>query len=112
MFSLNLLFEHELRACGQLTLSKNPSGKNPADVLTQHLPASTLHKLLPKLGVRTRAAESKDLLSVISFESLASPIERKSSFFIQMMAKHPIPAQLVASRVAVRPLSSNSFHQA
>ena len=75
---LRTLCRHELRACGQLTLSKIPSGKNPADVLTQHLPAFTRHKLLSKLGVRTRAAESKDLLSVISFESLASPRERKN----------------------------------
>ena len=80
-------------------------------MLTQHLPASNLHKLLSKLGVRTRAADSENLLSVISFESLASPRERQRSFFIGMTAKHPVPAQLVASRVAARPLSSNSFQQ-
>ena len=108
---LRYLFRHELLACGQLNLSKIPSGKNPADVLTQHLPASNLHKLLSKLGVRTRAADSEDLLSVINFESLASPRKGQSSFFIGMMAKHPVPAQLVASRVASRPLSSNSFQQ-
>ena len=61
---LRYMFIHDLLANGQLQLSKIPEGKNQATALTKHLPASTLHKLLPKLGVRTRAADSKDLLSV------------------------------------------------
>ena len=40
----------DLVASGQLKLSKIPTEKNPADVLTKYLSASTLHKLLPKLG--------------------------------------------------------------
>ena len=50
---LRYLFRHEVLACSQLTLSKIPSGKNPADVLTQHVPTSNPSKLLSKLGVRT-----------------------------------------------------------
>ena len=42
---------------------------------------------------------------------LASPRKDQSSFFIGMMAKHPVTAQLVASSVASRPLPSNSLHQ-
>ena len=61
--------------------------------------------------MRTRAADSKDLLSVVHLEMLASPRKEQSSFFIGMMAKHPVTAQLVASRVASRPLPSNSFQQ-
>ena len=61
----------DLVASGQLKLSKIPSERNPADVLTKYLQASTLHKLLPKLGV-TRAVDSKDLLSVISFDGQVS----------------------------------------
>ena len=101
----------DLLACGQLNLSKIPEGKNPADVLTKHLTASNLHKLLSKLGVITKAADSKDLLSVVNLEMLASPRKEQSSFFIGMMAKHPVTSQLVASRVASRPLPSNSFQQ-
>ena len=48
----------------------------------------------------TRAADSKDLLSMISFELLACPPECPDSFFIGMMAEEPATAQLVASRVA------------
>ena len=51
---LRFLFMQDLVASGQLKLSKIPSEKNPADILTKYLPASTLHKLLPKLGVVTR----------------------------------------------------------
>ena len=57
----------------QLQLSKIPAGKNPAAMLTNNLPASTIHTLLPKLGVRTRAADSKDLLSMLNL--------RDASFF-------------------------------
>ena len=55
---------HDLIANGQLQLSKISAGKNRATGLTKHLSASTLHKLLPKLGVVTRAADSKDLLTM------------------------------------------------
>ena len=99
----------DLVASGQLKLSKIPTDKNPADVLTKYLTASTLHKLLPKLGVMTRAADSKDLLSMISFESLACSPASPDSFFIGMMAEEPVTAQLVASRVASRPLPSSSL---
>ena len=110
-FELRYLFRKGLLDNGQLQLSKIPAGKNPADVLTKRLPASNLHKLLPKLGVRTRAVDSKDLLSVVNLEMLASPRREQSSSFIGMMAKHPVTAQLVASSVASRPLPSNSSHQ-
>ena len=70
---LRYMFIQDLLANGPLNLSKFPAGKNPADMLTKHLTASTLHKLLPKLGVRTRAADSKDLLSVVNLEMLAFP---------------------------------------
>ena len=73
---LRYLFRHEFLASGQLHLSKIPFGKNPADVLTQHLPTLNLPRLLSKLGVRTRAAESEDLLSVINFESLVFLLEK------------------------------------
>ena len=108
---LRYMFIQDLLANGQLQLRKIPAGKNPAAMLTNHLPASTLHKLLPTLGVRTRAADSKDLLSVVNLEMLASPRQEQSSFFKGMMAKHPVSAQLVASRVASRSLLSNSLHQ-
>ena len=106
---LRYLFMQDLVASGQLKLSKIPTEKNPADVLTKYLTASTLHKLLPKLGVMTRAADSKDLLSMISFELLACSPECPDSFFIGMMAEEPVTAQLVASRVASRPLPSSSL---
>ena len=64
---LRFLFMQDLVATGQLKLSRVPSEKNPADILTKYLQASTLHKLLPKLGVVTRAVDSKDLLSMLSF---------------------------------------------
>ena len=99
---LGYTFTQDLLANGQLNLSKIPAGKNHAAVLTKHLAASMLHKLLPKLGVRTRAADSKDLLSVVNLEMLASPREEQSSFFIGMMAQHPVTAQLVPPNVASR----------
>ena len=99
---LRYLFRKDLLADGQLQLRKIRAGKNPAAMLTNHLTASNLHKLLPKLGVRTRAADSKDLLSVVNFEMLASPSKEQSSFFIGMMAEQPVTAQLVASSVASR----------
>ena len=77
---LRFLFMQDLVASGQLKLSKVPSERNPADVLTKYLQASTLHKLLPKLGVMTRAVDSKDLLSVISFDGrVSSPPPAASS---------------------------------
>ena len=97
----------DLVANGQLKLSKIPTDKNTADVLTKYLSACTLHKLLPKLGVMTRAADSKDLLSMVSCELPACSQEFPDSFFIGMMAEEPVTAQLVASRVASRPLHSN-----
>ena len=97
----------DLVANGQLKLSKIPTDKNPADVLTKYLTASTLHKLLPKLGVMTRAADSKDLLSMVGFELPACSQECPDSFFIGMMAEEPFTAQLAASRVASRPLHSS-----
>ena len=108
---LRYLFRTALLADGQLQLRKIPPSKNPATMLTNNLPASILHKLLPKLGVRTRAADFKDLLSVVNLEMLASPRAEQGSFFIGTMAKHPVSAQLVASRVASRSLHSNSFPQ-
>ena len=108
---LKYLFRTDLLANGQLQFSKLPAGKNPATMLTNNLPASTLHKLLSKLEMRTRAADSKDLLSVVNLEMLASPRAKQSSFFIGMMAKHPVSAQLVASRVASRPIPSRSLHK-
>ena len=87
MFSFRYLFRRESFADGQLNLSKIPSGKSPAGVLTQQLPASNLPKSLSKLGVRTRAADSENLLSVLNLESLASPRRGQSSFFIGMMAE-------------------------
>ena len=66
---LRYMFIQDLLANGQLQLSTISAGKNHAAMLTKHLPASTLHKLLPKLGVRTRAADSKDLLSVVNHKA-------------------------------------------
>ena len=98
---LRFLFMQDLVASGQLKLSKIPSERNPADVLTKYLQASTLHKLLPKLGVMTRAVDSKDLLSVISFDGrVSSP--PTTSFFIGMLAEEPVSSQLVASRAYSR----------
>ena len=108
---LRYLFMRDLLINGQLQLRKIPAGKNPAAMLTKYLRASNLHKLLSKLGVRTRAADSKDLLSVVNLEMLASPSQEQRSFFIGMMAQHPVSAQLVASRVPSRPFPSNSSHQ-
>ena len=48
---------------------------------------------------------------MVNLEILASPEKKQSSFFIGMMAKHPVTAQLVASRVSSRPLPSNCFQQ-
>ena len=98
---LRFLFMQDLVASGQLKLSRVPSERNPADVLTKYLQASTLHKLLPKLGVMTRAVDSKDLLSVISFDGrVSSP--PTTSFFIGMLAEEPVSSQLVASRAYSR----------
>ena len=99
---LRFLFMQDLVATGQLKLSRVPSERNPADVLTKYLQASTLHKLLPKLGVMTRAVDSKDLLSVISFEGRVSSQPPDSSFFIGMLAESHASAQLVASRAYSR----------
>ena len=95
---------------GQLRLRKIPASKNPAAMLTQHLPASSLPKLLSKLGVRIGAAYSKDLLSVLNLETFASPNKASSSFFIVMMAKHPDSSACCIS-VASNSLSSNSLQQ-
>ena len=84
----------DLVASGQLKLSKIPSERNPADVLTKYLQASTLHKLLPKLGVITRAVDSKDLLSVISFDGQGSS-QPATSFFIGMLAETMFPHSLL-----------------
>ena len=99
---LRFLFMQDLVASGQLKLSRVPSERNPADVLTKYLQASTLHKLLPKLGVMTRAVDSKDLLSVISLEGRVSSQPSTSSFFIGMLAEQHVSAQLVASRAYSR----------
>ena len=99
---LRFLFMQDLVASGQLKLSRVPSERNPADVLTKYLQASTLHKLLPKLGVMTRAVDSKDLLSVISLEGRVSSQPPTSSFFIGMLAESHASAQLVASRAYSR----------
>ena len=99
---LRFLFMQDLVASGQLKLSRVPSERNPADVLTKDLQASTLHKLLPKLGVMTRAADSKDLLSMTSFVGRVSSEPSTSSFFIGTMAESHASAQLVASRAYSR----------
>ena len=99
---LRFLFMQDLVASGQLKLSRVPSEKNPADVLTKYLQASTLHKLLPKLGVVTRAVDSKDLLSMVSFGGQVSSGPLTSSFFIGMLAESHASAQLVASRAYSR----------
>ena len=99
---LRFLFMQDLVASGQLKLSRVPSERNPADVLTKYLQASTLHKLLPKLGVMTRAVDSKDLLSVVSLERRVSSKPFPSSFFIGMLAESHASAQLVASRAYSR----------
>ena len=46
---LKYMITQDLLANGQLQLSKIPAGKNHAAMLARHLPASTLHKLLPIL---------------------------------------------------------------
>ena len=99
---LRFLFMQDLVANGQLKLSRVPSERNPADVLTKYLQASALHKLLPKLGVTTRAVDSKDLLSVISFDGRVSSQLPATSFYIGMLAEQPVSAQLVASRAYIR----------
>ena len=106
---LRYLFKQDLIANGQLQLSKIPAGKNPAAMMTKHLSASNLHKLLPKLGVTTRAADSRALFSVLNLEVLASTREQQSSFFIGMLAEQPVTAQLVESRVSSRPAHSRSL---
>ena len=103
---LSYLFEHDLIVHGQLQLRKIQAGKNPATMLTKHLSASRLHKLLPTLGVTTRAADSGALFSMLSLELLASSSKHKSSFFIGMMAEQSISAQLVDSGVSSRPAHS------
>ena len=107
---LRYRFMKDLLANGQLQLSKIPAGKNHAATLTKHLPASNLHKLLPKLGVVTRAADSRALLSVLSGEVLASSRKEQRSFFIGMMAEQPVPAQLVAPSVISRACQASSLH--
>ena len=87
-----------------------PAWKNHAAMLAKHLPASTLHKLLPKLGVRTKAADSKDLLSVFRLEMPASRKEQRS-FFIGMMGEQPASAQLVAPSVASRTCQDSSVQE-
>ena len=99
---LRFLLMQDLVANGQLKLSRVQSERNPADVLTKYLQASTLHKLLPKLGVTTRAVDSKDLLSVISFDGRVSSQLPTTSFYIGMLAEQPVSAQLVASRAYSR----------
>ena len=111
MFSLDTCSGRVCLANGQLQLSKMPAGKNPAAMLTKHLSASNLHKLLPKLGVTTRAADSRALLSVLNLEVLASTREEQSSFFIGMMAEQPASAQLVASSVASRACQDSSLQE-
>ena len=106
---LTYLFRKDLSTNGQLHLRTIQAGKNPAIMLTRHLSASHLHKLLPKLGVTTRAADSGALFSVLNLEVLASPSEQPSSFFIGMMAEQPVTAQLAESPVSLRPALSRSL---
>ena len=108
---LRYLFRKGLLATGQLHLSKIPAGKNPAAMLTKHLSASNLHKLLPKLDVATRAADSGALRSVLNLEVLASSSKEPSSFFIGMMAEQLASAQLVASSVASRACPDSSLQK-
>ena len=107
---LSYWFTKSLVVDGQLHLRRVSAGKNPAVVLTKQLSASNMHKLLPKLGVRTRAADSRDLLTMLSLELLASSREDRCSFFIGMMAEQPVAAQRLASRVDSRLLPGNSLH--
>ena len=106
---LRYVFMKDRLVNGQLTLRKIPAAKNHATVLTKHLSAFNLHKLLPKLGVRTRAADSQDLLSVLNLEALASTREEQRRFFIGMMAEQPVTAQPVAPSVASRLIPSSSY---
>ena len=106
---LSYWFSQPLVVDGQLKLSRGSAGKNPAAMLTKHLTASTLHKILPKLGVRTRAADSRDLLSMLSLDLLASSSAVQSSFLIGMMAEQSVPAHLVPSSVASRPFLHSSL---
>ena len=68
MFSLDACSSSDLIVNGQLQLRKIEAGKNPASMLTKHLSASHLHKLLPKLGVTTRAADSSAFFSVLNLD--------------------------------------------
>ena len=102
MFSLGSCSCRILLQLVSLKLSRVPSEKNPADILTKYLQASTLHKLLPKLGVVTRAVDSKDLLSMVSFGGRVCSEPSCSSFFIGMLAESHASAQLVASRAYSR----------
>ena len=108
---LGFVFMKELPVHGQLHFRKIQAGKNPAAMLTTHLPASTFHKLLPKLGVRTTAADSRDSLPMLNIEMRASSRREQSSFFIGMMTEQPATAQLVAASVASRVTPSSSFQQ-
>ena len=108
---LRYSFAHDLIANGQLQLRKIQAGKNPAVMMTKHLSASNLHKLLPKLSVTTRIVDSRALFSVLNLEVLASSRALQSSFFIGMMAEQPVTAQLVESRVSSRPAHSRSLSE-
>ena len=102
MFSLGSCSCRILLRVASLSLAEFHLRGTLADVLTKYLQASTLHKLLPKLGVMTRAVDSKDLLSVISLEGRVSSQPPTSSFFIGMLAESHASAQLVASRAYSR----------
>ena len=80
---------------GQCELSKVGSQQNLAASLTKNIPASGLHRLLPKLRMHTRFADALAL----STELGSGPAffrSSSSSFFIGVLSKTPAMAQLTA----------------
>ena len=79
---------------GQFQLSKVASHKNLAEQLTYNLRASSLHKLLPKLGVHHQPAEMQALPTRLSGKEVAFFLRSPSSFYIGMLTKHPAQLDL------------------
>ena len=79
---------------GQFQLSKVLPHKNLAEQLTYNLRASSLHKLLPKLGVHHQPAEMQALPTRLSGKEVAFFLRSPSSFYIGMLTKHPAQLDL------------------
>ena len=80
---------------GQFQLRKVASHKNLAEQLTYNLRASSLHKLLSKLGVHHQPAEMQALPTRLSGkEVVAFFLRSPSSFYIGMLTKHPAQLDL------------------